>query len=239
MTKPKLTEYQTHLVETHIKLAQRLGLEAWRRSPEAMEKYEVVGIAYQGLIAAAVRFDPDWRPPDDPAYDPFLAFGSFARRRISGAILDWQRSQDHVPKRQRQTYKSLQQHGLGLGKTPEQLADLTGLAVDKIRAVTQAVEATAISLDQPESSLGGSSYAELPAAHNVEESALVLTIQQIVADTINSMPPLQRSVVVLRYYSGFDLSQIAAELGVGASVVRTVHKEAVDTIHVAMRRAAS
>lgn len=238
MTKARLTAYQTQLVETHIKLAQRMGLEAWRRSPETMEKYEVIGIAYQGLITAAVNFDPEWRPPADEAYDPFLAFGSFARRRISGAILDWQRSRDHVPKRQRQVYKNLQQHGHGSGKTPDQLAGLTGLPVEKIRAVTQAVETRAVSLDEALDSRYGPS-SDFPALNNVENSALVSNIQDAVANAINSLPPLQRSVVVLRYYSGLDLSQIAIELQVGSSVVRSAHKEAVDLIHAVMRRAAS
>lgn len=239
MSISKLNAYQTNLVETHIRLAQKLGLDAWRRSPDTMEKYEVIGIAYQGLLTAAVNFDPEWRPEDgDPNYDPFLAFGPYARRRITGAILDWQRVQDHVPKRQRALYKNLQQHGHGLGKTPEQLADITGEDVAKIRAVTQAVEATAISLDQPADS-SGQSYGDVAASANVEDSALVSTIQDLVADTVNNLPALQRSVVVLRYYSGLDLSQIAAELGVGSSVVRSAHKEAIDLIHAKMRRAAS
>lgn len=235
----KLTEYQKNLVVTHLKLAQRLALESWRRSPETMEKYEVVAVAYQGLISAALKFDQTWRP-DDPKYDPFLAFGAFARQRINGSILDWQRSRDHVPKRQRQVYKNLQKHGHGAGRSAEELADITGLNVEKIRFITQAVESMDVSLDiYQEDGEGSTYYREVPSSQNVERVALASSIQGTAADTFRALPPLQRSILSLRYYQGLDLTQIAVELGVGVSVVRASHKDAIDLIHEAMRRAAS
>lgn len=231
-----LSKYQTHLVETHLDLAHSIALGFWRKAPAVMEKSEVVAIAYQGLLTAAQRFDPEWRPADDPRYDPFLAFGSFARRRITGAIVDWQRSMDHVPRRQRRAYKTFQSHGGN--KTPEELADLTGLDVTKIRYITHAVEASAVSLDVS-SDDGQSLYSELSSSQSVEISALTSSIQDIVADTFASLPPLQRSILVLRYYQGFDLTQIATELGVAVSVIRINHTEALELVHTAMRRAAS
>lgn len=236
----RLNEYQIHLVETHIKLAQLEGLKAWRKAPEAMEKNEVVGIAYQGLIKAALRFDPEWRPENDPNYDPFLAFGAFARRRITGAILDWQKARDHVPRNHRRIYKDLQRHGHGSGKSAEELADLTGLDVNKIRSVTQAVETVALSLDADDEHWNDAPAGAVPASpEDVESSALVSQITNTVADAIRDLPELQRAVIVLRYYSGLDLSNISMELGVSMSVVRIAHREAVDLIHDLMRRTAS
>ena len=239
-TPTPLTAYQKHLIETHIKLAQLEGLKAWRKAREAMEKNEVVGIAYQGLVTAAIRFDPDWRPENDPEYDPFLAFGAFARRRITGAILDWQKARDHVPRNHRRIYKDLQRHGHGSGKSAEELADLTGLDVNKIRSVTQAVETVALSLDADSDHWHDSPESMTPTSpDDVEGSVLVTQITSAVADLIRDLPEPQRSVVVLRYYSGMDMSNIAMELGVSMSVVRVSHREAVDLIHDLMRRAAS
>lgn len=236
----RLTEYQTHLVNTHIKLAQLEGLKAWRKAPDAMEKNEVVGIAYQGLVTAALRFDPDWRPAGDADYDPFLAFGSYARRRITGAILDWQKGRDHVPRNHRRIYKDLQRHGHGSGKSAEELADITGLDVNKIRSVTQAVETVALSLDADSDHWNDGPEGMAPTSpDDVEGSALVTQITTVVADAIRALPVLQRSVVVLRYYSGLDLASIAMELEVSVSVVRIAHRESVDLIHDLMRRTAS
>jgi RNA polymerase sigma factor (sigma-70 family) len=236
----RLNEYQTHLVNTHIKLAQLEGLKAWRKAPDAMEKYEVVAIAYQGLVTAALRFDPDWRPADDPKYDPFLAFGAFARRRITGAILDWQKARDHVPRNHRRIYKDLQRLGYGSGKTAEELSDLTGLDVEKIRAVTRAVETVSLSLDADPEHWNDSPEGKMPMSSNdVEGSALVSQLTNGVADAILELPPMQQYVIVLRYYSGLQLSTIAMELGVSTSLVRIAHREAVETIHDFMRRTAS
>ncbi len=52
-----LTAYQQHLVHEYLGLAQKLGLEAWRRacisplpSLPSPEKYEFVGLAYIGAL---------------------------------------------------------------------------------------------------------------------------------------------------------------------------------------------
>jgi RNA polymerase sigma factor for flagellar operon FliA len=240
MSGERLNEYQNHLVKTHVKLAQLEGLKAWRKAPDAMEKYEVVGIAYQGLVTAALRFDPEWRPANDPNYDPFLAFGSFARRRITGAIMDWQKARDHVPRNHRRIYKDLQKKGYDSGKSAEELADLTGLDVNKIRAVIQAVETQMLTLDADEDHWNDSPEGGVPTSpDDVEGSAMVSQITNQVADAIQQLPDIQRSVIVLRYYSGLDLSNIAMELGVSMSVVRIAHREAVDLLHDLMRRIAS
>jgi RNA polymerase sigma factor for flagellar operon FliA len=236
MTEVKLTEYQKSLVSSNLDLARFLALEHWRRSRQEMEKDEVVTIAYQGLVNAALKFDPeraDIRPGD---LENGKAFAGWARKWINGAILEWQRSRDHVPKRQRRVYKNLQHHGHGAGRTAEELADITGLNVEKIRSITQAVEATAVSLDAPPENWDDSPYSSnYPGTVSVEDSALTSSVQNAVADTFSALPPLQRSVLVLRYYQGYDLTQIASELGVAVSVVRSSHRDAIEQIHLVMR----
>ena len=240
MADEKMNDYQKHLVQTHLKLAQSEALKAWRKAPNAMEKDEVVQIAYGGLITAAMRFDPEWRPDNDPNYDPFLAFGAFARQRIVGAILDWQKARDHVPRRQRKVYKDLQQLGHGNGKTPEQLADLTGLEVSKIRAITQAVETQALSLDADIDHWNDSpDRATVQALSTDNGSEFVRQSMEALANTIQAFPPIQRSIIVLKYYNGLDFTSIAMELGISVSVVRTYHRDGMDIIHQLMLRVAS
>ncbi len=239
MADEKLTEYQKNLVMTHMKLAQSEGLKAWRKAPAAMEKDEVISIAYQGLITAASKFDPEWRPPADPKYDPFLAFGSFARTRIVGAILDWQKKRDHVPRRQRSVYKDLQKFGHGQGRSPEELAELTGLDVKKIRAITYAVETHSLSIDADIDHWNDSPTRGSDALSTDNGSELVRSTMDSVADLIESFPPVQRTIVLLRHYSGQDFTSIAMELEVSTTVVRTYYKEGMDQIHSLMLRHAS
>jgi len=72
-----------------------------------------------------------------------------------------------------------------------------------------------------------------------EASALVSSIQDRVADTFRELTPIQRSVLVLRYYQGLDLTTISIDLEVSINTVRVAHREAIEVLHSAMRSAAS
>ncbi len=227
----RLNPDQLHLVTTHRRMAYSIAESFWRRSNDNLDLKETISVAYQGLVTAALRFDPAWRPPDDPNYEPFLAFGSFAKRRITGAILDWQRQQDHVPRRQRQTYKKLQEYGHGSGRTAEELSDLTGLSADKIRSIVFAVESPGVSLD--DNWERKEEYVE-----HVESEVHASSIIGSVADAIAAFPTLQRNIVYMRYYLGHDFTAIAAKLGIPVPTVRILHYESMLVLNSIFRAAA-
>lgn len=245
----QLTTDQLSLIRENVNLAHLAAKVWWDRNAQNQwtsensddtDLREVTAVAYQGLVTAAQNWDPQHHSEVDENYDARLAFAGFAKKRIVGTILDWQRKRDHVPRRQRRIYKDLQLLGHGSGMTPEQLADITGLNVEKIRSITQAVEATALSLDiPPDGWTDFPSYSDVPAPDDVEGSAVVMTVQEALVATIDDLPDLQKSIIVLRYYSGIDFSAIATELGVRLGTVRTAHNEAMYLIHDVMRRAVS
>lgn len=245
----RLTDEQSRLVHDNVNLANGAAKVWWEKNSKNQwnaensddtDLREVTAVAYQGLVTAAQNWNPNHHQVVDENYDARLAFAGFAKKRIVGTILDWQRKRDHVPRRQRRIYKDLQQHGHGSGKTPEQLADLTGLNVEKIRAITQAVEATAISLDlPPEGWTDFPSYSDVPSADDVEGMTVVTTVQEALVATIDALPDLQRSIIFLHYYAGIDFSHIAEELGVRLTTVRSSHNEAIYLIHNVMKRAVS
>lgn len=223
-----LTEDQNHLIETHLRLAQSIAAKFWKRATHRLELDEVTAVAYQGLVTAAIKFDPEYRPGEDPNYDPFLAFGPFARTRITGAVQDWLRTLDHVPRRQRALYKDFQARVPSMDA--DEIASVTGIDVTKVRAITTAVENPPVPLD---------THAAPPDSRHVEAAVVANTIQSAVSRLIEEMPPLKKSVVVLRYYLGYDFGRISAELGVGLSVVKTVHQEAILDIHLVMVNSAT
>ena len=236
----KLNAYQKELVEKNLDLARYLALVTWRRSREEMERYEVVSVAYQGLIAAAIRFDPT-RPQIIPGdLENGKAFAGYARRKIIGAILDWQRSRDHVPRKQRAVYRELQNQGHGRGKTHKELAELTGIDLNKIQLVTQAVEATAVSLDTPPEHWDYSPQYAVYASddHDVESVAAGVTIMEAWVTVWIDLPPLQKRIIAAKYYYGHDLVNIADQLGERLNIVREAHALAVLVLHEAMKNEA-
>ena len=227
----QLAQVRHDLVVKWMGLAQGIAMRFWKKAPSVIDREEVLSVAYQGLVVAADRFDFDFRPPDDPQYDPLLAFPAYARTRITGTVQDWMRKMDHVPRRQRQTYRDIQQHAPG--RTPEETAEILGLDVGRVRAVTRAVLNPPISLNEMQDTR--SVEDTTPAAEgSAEGAAFTRMVQDAVGAIYLEMDPLQKSVLALRYYSGFDFPRIAATLGVPTSTVKVVHQEAVVLVHAAM-----
>lgn len=67
------------LVLNYLPLAISTALQQIKKCPSRVELDDLKSAAYVGLIEAADRFDPSTNN----------AFGSFARPRIIGAVLDW------------------------------------------------------------------------------------------------------------------------------------------------------
>lgn len=248
--KSSLTQEQRDLVEKNLDLAHFLAAAAYRRLPSHLDADEVIAVAYEGLVQAALRFDPSRANVVDGVADIRGAFSGYARRRINGAILDWQNRNDHVPRRQRTTFRELQALGYGQGRSVEDLADLTGLAPEKIRAIAAAVEHQPLSLDWEPPSLRGSKNDETnssafnslrfePQARPLESTALVTRIQDTVVSVFDGLTDLQRIVIALRYYEGKDLSTISAVLGVRLTLVKVAHSEGLTLLHAAMLSEAS
>jgi RNA polymerase sigma factor (sigma-70 family) len=213
-----LTPQQNRFITGWLPQTHGVAKSFWERSGKTLPLDELISIAYQGLVKAAQKFDPS-RPDNDENYDPYLGFGNYSKQVVAGAILDWQRSQDHVPRRQRDTYKSLLENGYGAGKSPEELAPIIGMAPDKIRSIVAAVEASGVSFDNAwdeHADPGRKPEALLPT------DSYRLSMSQV----LNSMPIAQRSVIALRYYYGHEFPQIAAELEISQPLARVLHDEA-------------
>lgn len=243
----KMTEVQRTLVVQNLDLAHHLALAIWRKYPN-QDKEEIVAVAYEGLVDAALRFDPSRANLVDDVPDVAGAFAGFARRRINGAILDWQRRRDHVPRRQRAAYKDLQREGHGTGRSPEELSVLTGMPTDRVRTLIAAVEHTTIPLARTVSGsmledqglYGPGEYEmDLASEQGVEEQVLEVRIRETVVEVYDGLSDLQRLVIALRYYEGLDLTAIATTVGVSLTQVRSAHMEALDRLHTAMVHEAS
>lgn len=231
MADQRLTAEQSALVAGWRKMALGVAMKFWERSDQQLPADEMISVAYQGLIQAALRFDPN-RPGNDERYEVNPGFGQFAKQRVVGAILDWQRAQDHVPRRQRQTYKKLQEYGHGTGRSVDELVDLVGLPVDKIKAIVFAVESGAVSLDEAWENR------ETESDHRVESSVMVSTVNNAVADAIASFPAQQRTIVYMRCYLAYDFNTIAAELGLTVTSVRVLYAESLTVLHSVFRNVA-
>jgi RNA polymerase sigma factor for flagellar operon FliA len=241
-----LTPDQRALVQENYPLAKYLARIAWNKNREALDLDEIVSVAFEGLIGAARRFDTN----------NGANFSSFARTRINGAILDWQRTEDHVSRTTRADFKRLREVGLnsdGTGPSIEDLAKRAQMPIERARLVLDAVAMAPLSIDgllwdgnadeedvnDSRLNLGDENASRVTMGADrtmqAEEAAIVTALTSHVVATIRALPPLQQTIVALRYYSGYDLQVISTQLSVSIGVVRSAHTEAVMAIHAAMR----
>jgi RNA polymerase sigma factor (sigma-70 family) len=222
---PRLNDEQRALVEKNIDLAHFLANQVWNRSKETMLLEEIVGVAYEGLIKAALKFDPTRMSAETVANGK--AFSGFARQRIMGSILDWQREMDHVPRSYRQLYKKMRANGYGdENKNLEPLVSVLGESLTKLQAVAKAVENPATSLDDD--------LFDAVSHHDVESTAMERSIRDGIGDAVDDLEYIAQVIVSLRYFSGWELQQIAQELEMPLTTVYTIHSDAVLLIHNAM-----
>jgi RNA polymerase sigma factor (sigma-70 family) len=230
----RLTPEQRRLVEGNVALAKFLARLSWEKNRNQMELQEAVSVAYQGLVNAAIRFDPYAHGMSQETIDNGKAFSAFARTKITGAILDWQKGSDYVQRSVRTDYRAIVAAGylgdLQKDPLPSVLAERTGLAEDRIRKVAQAVQLSPISTEDLLDESGTSE----PLHHGVESSAVESSITSTAANVVQELPPLAQVIVALRYYSGFELQTIASQLGISLALVRETHSEAVLSMHQAM-----
>ena len=69
--------------------------------------------------------------------------------------------------------------------------------------------------------------AELPA-ELADETTLTNKTFDALADAVCSLPQQQRDIIVLRYYNGLSLKEIAAMMGISYGMVKLRHKNALE-----------
>jgi RNA polymerase sigma factor (sigma-70 family) len=235
-----LTDYQRQLVTDHAPLAKFLARKRWEMAGGQADFDDLFSLANQGLVNAAIRFDPtraDITPGD---LENGKAFAGFARQKIIGAILDWQkRDADHVPRSYRTDYKLLQRQGYPERiKSYTKLSELTGLAVDRIRLVVAAVDRAPVSFHEIVNENGQEFYQEPASSQNVEESVVLSAVTDAVAARVAQLTEFQQLVLALRYFVGRDLQDIAGIIGSTLPLVKEAHNAALQSVYAAMRLAA-
>jgi RNA polymerase sigma factor FliA len=216
------------LVAEIVPSARSEAYRIWSRAPHALEMDELESIALSGLAAAAARW-PAYcaeRGHDPTAYQFFRAY---ALRRMRGSMLDWLRSQDWVTRSARTRAKALRQAGQDQGLTESQLAEASGMTVAEVRETLAAVAARPVSFDAEPHDVAGED--------DVEGQAVVASVLGEMAGVIRRLGDPSRSVLVLRYYHGLTIPELARAIGVTTGTASRLHQDAILEIHDAMLKA--
>ena len=220
------------LVHLHLPLVEHCA----RRFRNRGEPYEdLVQVGTIGLIKAVDRFDTDRG----------VEFSTYATPTIIGEIKRYFRDKGwaiRVPRRLQElrmqisaTTAELTQ-SLGRSPTPREIAERIGCSVEEIVEGLESSNAYAtLSLDATDDSDDGGSGQSMLDAIGVDDAALEhVEIRASVKPLLESLPPREKKILLLRFFKNMTQSQIAAEIGVSQMHVSRLLTRTLEQLRVSL-----
>ena len=189
------------------------------------EVEDVVNECIISLIAAVDSFD----------IEKNVKFETYASIRIKGAVIDFIRKQDFIPRSVRSFSKELEQlypkmyAELNREPTTQELAEKFGMPEDKFRKMLgESASATTLSFEELlyENNFEISDDESSNLWHAEKEIARQELSQKLTM-AIDSLKEMERNVITLYYYEKLRFSDIAKVLQVSESRVCQIHSKAI------------
>jgi RNA polymerase sigma-B factor len=213
------------LIEMNIGLAEAVS----RRFGGRGERHDdLLQVALVGLLKSVERFDPERG----------LAFSSFATPTIEGELKRHFRDKRwavRVPRRLQELMLEANQavatltQRCGRSPTIDEIAAETHLSSEDVLEALEAgraIVASPIESDDRENGTGGVIDRHGSVDHGME----VVEQRMIVSQLLDSLPPRERDIVVLRFYDGLTQSEIADRFGVSQMQVSRILARTLDRL---------
>ena len=204
-------EARDSLVRLHLPLVEHCA----RRFRNRGEPYEdLVQVGTIGLIKSVDRFDTERG----------VEFSTYATPTIIGEIKRYFRDKGwaiRVPRRLQElrmqisaTTAELTQK-LGRSPTPREIAESVGCSVEDIVEGMESSNAYAtLSLDATDDDSDGGGQSMLDSMGVDDEALEHVEIRESVKPLLESLPPREKRILLLRFFKNMTQSQIAEEIGV-------------------------
>lgn len=159
-------------------------------------------------------------------------FETFASLKVRGAIIDYIRKQDWIPRNLRKFSRTLDKANSMLynlnGRVPTTAELAEYLKMDENKLLKLMAECSCTLTLSFEELLYEDNINEPAAADTATDSELLREeMKQVIADAIGELKDREREVITLYYYKNFKYSDIAKALGVTEGRVCQIHSKAV------------
>ena len=193
---------------------------------------DVDDVVNEGVIALMEAID---------SFDPAKGakFETYASLKVRGAIIDYVRRQDWVPRPVRKFARDLDKANSILynqynrAPTTGELAEYLGMSEDKLlRGMADAANAVTLSFEEL---LYEDNFEDAPTANDGTDSRLLREERRrVIADAISSLREKERQVITLYYYKSMKYSDIAKVIGVSESRVCQINTKAMLALKAAL-----
>lgn len=228
--KQTLTPSQKALVDNHIALAEKLAMKACQRySMNRAAGDDVFSSAYEGLVDAALRFDPKQNS----------TFSTFAYYRIRGSILDGLREETKISGWKRRTLltdtrandylqnQSASRRSEPRGTTEKRVETLANHIAD-VATITR-VAMNEETLQDSRKERGEDTVSLLEKKQEYETLSLAL----------KTLPDRERKILEMSYFQEKSFADVGAELGLSRSWTSRLHINAIKKMRTALQEMAA
>ncbi len=222
--KTKDLKIRDELIVNYLYLVKFVAGRLYANYGNNVEYDDLVSYGVFGLIDAIEKFDNNRG----------VKFDTYAQLRIKGAIIDYLRDIDWLPRSVRQKAKELErayselENELGRAASDEEIAAKMNISVEEFQKKIQNVSTYAVvSLDdlleqKREFYSDEENHDSTPGAA-IEQEAL----KGLLIDTINSLPEKEKKIITLYYYEELTYKEIGRLLNISESRVSQLHTKAI------------
>jgi RNA polymerase sigma factor FliA len=217
----------------HLPLVKAIAIRVHENLPVHVELDDLVHAGILGLLDAVTKYQPEKN----------VAFSSYAKHRIKGAILDSLRQLDWASRDLRKRHKQVEAAARDLATalqrnpTESEMADKMGVDIERWRQMMtemRCVGLVSISSRRPEQDdLPAPDY---PAERQTQPDSICARdeLRDLLQDAMKKLPDRYRKVVVLYYTKDMTMREIGGVLGINESRVSQIHKSALEKMAVAL-----
>jgi RNA polymerase sigma factor FliA len=221
------TDQREVLILENLPQVQLIARRIHERLPESVSLDDLVSTGILGLIAAVDNFDPTHK----------VKLKTYAEYKIRGAILDSLRGLDWAPRQKRKQAKQIESaiarleqklHGT---PTEEEVAVELGLPIEEYHDWLVEIRGLNIgSLEhagRPEDGQDLLQYIADPGENSPERLLEISELERLLAESIERMPAMEKTVLSLYYQEELTLSEIAEVAGLHVSRISQLKSQAV------------
>ena len=222
------------LVIEHLPLAKAIAIRVSKSLPVYVDLDDLIHAGVLGLLDAATKFNPNKK----------VAFPSYAKHRIKGAIIDSLRQLDWASRELRRRHKQVEavtrDLQATLQRTPTESEMALKLGVDLERWRQMMVDMRTVGLISASSR--APEHDDLPALEfpgkpetQPDNMCSNQQLRSVLGVAMRTLPERYQKVVFLYYTNEMTMREIGGILGINESRVSQLHKSALQKMQVVLQ----
>jgi RNA polymerase sigma factor FliA len=222
------------IVIEHLPLAKAVAIRMSKSLPVYVDLDDLIHAGVLGLFDAARKFNPDKQ----------VAFSTYAKHRIKGAILDSLRQLDWASRDLRRRHKQMEaatrELQATLQRTPTESEIALKLGVDVERWRQMMVDLRSVGLISASSR--GTEYNDLPAPDfpskpetQPDNMCSQGQLRSVLGVAMKALPERYQKIAFLYYTNEMTMKEIGGIMGINESRVSQIHKSALEKMQVVLQ----